>query len=139
MSREYRQGIYPHRVFSYDDQIFQSYLEVVRYKDLKDMLVEGKINDLRVGGLIEVVPATKFEPVYLRIPFIYYDLERKETVYEVMHNESSFYKKMIYAFRSLLWVQKGIEIEYIPYRSQSNKKPREKFEKLKSEVKQIVI
>lgn len=80
---------YGNRKVQIDGYTFDSIHEGNRYIDLKYRLLAGEIRDLELQKQYELQPAFrnaktgKLErPVYYRADFVYYDIERGETVIE---------------------------------------------------------
>ena len=103
---------YGNRKVQIDGYTFDSVHEGNRYVELKYLLAAGKIKDLELQKQYELLPAFrnsgtgKMErPIYYRADFVYYDIERGETVIEDAKSEATrkdkVYRKMM-AYKGLI-------------------------------------
>ena len=107
-----KENKYHNRKVTVDGITFDSVKEANRWQELRIMEKAGKIKGLARQLRIEIVPKTKLHRArYYVADFVYYDNEKKKTVYEdVKGYKKGLAYQMFTLKRDILYWRHGIEI-----------------------------
>lgn len=96
----------------YDGFSFNNKRQLERYKFLKEQEKEGKIKDLQIKPdfPLSTLKALNGKPLRFFVDFVYYDIDKNETVYEDVKKHMD---EFAYCKRQLLEMFKNIKIKII--------------------------
>lgn len=110
---------YGNRKVQIDGYTFDSKKEGNRYIELKFLLAAGKIKDLELqkayelqGSFINAKTGKRERPIYYKADFVYFDIERGETVIEDVKSKATR-KDKVYQLKRKMMAHKGLYIEEI--------------------------
>ena len=117
--RPTRQKKYGNRKVQIDGYTFDSRKEGNRYMELKFLLAAGKIKDLELQkayelqeSFINAFTGKRERPIYYKADFVYYDIERGETVIEDVKSPATR-ENPVYQLKRKMMAHKGLYIEEV--------------------------